>query len=172
MKASVISNTEHRLLLALAFAALIFSISGYVSYTAKADFERSEYFRIQEEKMARNELVFSGPYCHPDRHPQLLFSIVFLSGATFLSVCFAKWYLFSSLFTVASLSRFGYWFFDTRKQLVYDELGIAKGINRVFYNVGDSDLATFLLFSILLFWQISILLRMLIKTSQRKNVLP
>ena len=174
MKAKyLISNKEHRLFLAVAFAAFIFSISGYISYTVKADFERSEYFRIQEEKMARNELVFSGPYCHPDRHPQFLFSIVLLSGAVFLSLCFAKLYLFSFFFTIVSISRFIYRFFETGNEFFYDQLGILSGINRIFHYAGEFDLNIVVLFllSILLFWQFSILLRILVKTFQKNKKL-
>ena len=167
-----ISDKEHKLLLAVACAALIFSISGYIAYTVKAEYDRSEYFRIQEENWLQNKPVFSGPYCHPDKHPGFLISIVLLLGATFFSLCFAKWYLLSTLLTIASFSRFVYWFFDTRKELIYDELGILTGINRIFYRAGDFDLAALFLLSILLFWQISILMRILIKSSPGKNVLP
>ncbi len=166
------SNKEHKLLLAVALAAFIFSIAGFLSYTIKADNERSEYYRIQEENKANNKISFSGPYCYPDKHPQLLFSILLLVGSTFLSLCVTKRYLLSSLFTVSSFTTFVYWFFDTRKKLSYAEADFVKGIDRIFYNAGDFDLTVLLLVSIILFWQISILLRMLIKTSQKENVLP
>jgi len=166
------SNKEHKLLLAVALAAFIFSIAGFLSYTIKADNERSEYYRIQEENKANNKISFSGPYCYPDKHPQLLFSIILLVGSTFFSLYFTKRYLLSSLFTAASFTTFIYWFTDTRKALAYAESDLVKGIDRIFYNAGDFDLAVLLLVSILLFWQISILLRMLIKKSQKENVLP
>ncbi len=158
--------------MSIAFIAFIFSIAGFIAYNNKDSNEREAYYRIQDEKKAKNEPVFSGPYCFPDRHPQLLRSIVLFVGATFFSLCFAKRYLLSFLFTIASLTSFIYWFVDTRKELVYDELGVIKGVNRIFYKAGDFDLTVFFLVSILFFWQISILLRMLIKTLQRKNELP
>jgi hypothetical protein len=67
---------------------------------------------------------------------------------------------------------FVYWFFETRKSLSYDDIAIVEGLDRIFYNASDIDLAVFFLVSILLFWQISILLRMLIKTLQGKTELP
>ncbi len=50
------SNKEHKLLLAVAMAAFIFSIAGFFSYTIKADIERSEYYRIQEENKANSKI--------------------------------------------------------------------------------------------------------------------
>jgi hypothetical protein len=168
----LISNKERKLLLIIAFAAFIFSIAGSVIYSVKADIKRSEYYSEQEENKAQNKPIFSGPYCFPDKHPQLLRSIVLLAGVTFFSLCFAKRYLLSSLITTASLSVFVYWFIDTRKLLSDNESPVVKGLDRIFYRAGDIDLIVFLLVSILLFWQISILLRMLIKTLQRKTELP
>ena len=174
MSVKIISKKEHKLLLAIAFAAFAFSIFSFVSYNVEAEIKRSEYFRQQEENRIQNKPVFSGPYCYPDRHPQFLFSIVLLIGVTFLSFCFAKLYLFSFFFTIASISRFIYQFFETGNEFLYDQLGILSGINRIFHYAGEFDpnIAVIFLLLILLFWQISILLRMLIKTSQRKNVLP
>lgn len=175
MKAkSIVSNTEHRILIFIAFAAFAFSIFSYVSYTVEAEIERSEYFRQQEENRIQNKPVFSGPYCYPDRHPQFLFTIILLVGVTFLSFCLAKLYLFSFFFTIASIFRFIYQFFETGNEFLYDQLGILSGINRIFYYAGEfnPDIAVIFLLSILLFWQISILLRMLIKIVLRKNVLP
>jgi hypothetical protein len=167
-----ISTKEHKLLLSITFAAFIFSFAGSISYSIKADLKRSEYFRQQEENRAQNKLSFSGPYCSPDRHPKLLSSIILLVGATFFSLCVTKRYLLSFLFTIASLTRFTYWFVDTKRQFSDDISGFVKGIDRFFYNAGAFDLAVLLLISIIFFWQISILLRMLIKTLQRKPELP
>ena len=175
MKAkSVISITEHRILIFIAFAAFAFSIFSFVSYNTEAEIKRSEYFRQQEENRIQNKPVFSGPYCYPDRHPQFLFTIILLVGLTFLSICLAKTYLFSFFFKVVSISRFIYQFFETRNDFDYDQLRILSGVNQIFHYAGkfDPNLAVNFLLLILLFWQISILLRMLIKTSQRKNVLP
>ncbi|MDQ3321892.1 MAG: hypothetical protein M3525_05585 [Acidobacteriota bacterium] len=111
MKANnYISKTEHKLLLLVALAALFFSIAGSAAYTKKDFDERQEYYRIQAERTVRNEPVFSGAYCHPDKHPQFLFSIILLLGLTFCSLCFAKKFLLSFLLTIASLSRFIYWY--------------------------------------------------------------
>jgi hypothetical protein len=168
------SDTEKKILILIAFAAFAFSIFSFVSYNIEAEIERTEYFRQQEENRIQNKIVFSGPYCYPDRHPQFLFTIILLVGLTFLSICLAKLYLFSFFFTIASISRFIYQFFETRDDFNYDQLGIFSGVNRIFYYADkfDPNLAVNFLLLVLLFWQISILLRMLIKTSQRKNVLP
>ncbi|HEX8288824.1 MAG TPA: hypothetical protein VF556_12555 [Pyrinomonadaceae bacterium] len=173
MKANkYISKREHKLILLVAFASFIFSIAGSITYNIKADFARLEYYREQEENKAQNKPVFAGPYCFPDQHPEFLFSIILLVGLIFSSLCVTKRYLLSSIFTIASIAMFIFWFIDTRKELVYDELGIVKGVDRIFYKAGDFDLAVFFLVSILLFWQISILLRMLIKVLRKESVLP
>ena len=167
-----ISNKEHKLLLAIAFAAFIFSIAGLITYSIKAGMKRSEYFRQQEENRAQNKPSFSGPYCSPDRHPQLLFSIILLVGTTFFSLCITKRYLLSFIFTIASLTKFIYWFADSRRQLFDDVSEFVKGVDRIFYNAGAFDLAVLFLVSIIFFWQISILFRILIKTLQGKSELP
>ncbi len=57
-----VSNKEHKLLLAIAFAAFIFSIAGSIAYSIKADIKRAEYYKEQEEDKDQNKIVFSGPY--------------------------------------------------------------------------------------------------------------
>jgi Zn-dependent protease with chaperone function len=173
MKANnYISKIEHKLLLIVALAALIFSIAGSAAYAKKDSDERDEYDRIQAENIVNNEPVFSGAYCHPDKHPQFLFSIILLLGLTFCSLCFAKKYLLSSSLTFASVLMFVYWFINTQKLLSDNESPTIKGLDRLFYKAGDFDIVVCSLVSILLFWQISILLRMLVKTLQTKNELP
>ena len=170
MKANkYISKKEHKLLLAIAFAAFIFSIAGSIAYSIKADIKRAQYYKEQEENKAQNKPVFSGPYCFPDKHPQFLFSIILLLGLTFSSLFISKRYLLSSLITIVTFSMFVDWFIDTKKLVSDNESPIVKGLERIFYNAGNIDLIVFLLVSILLFWQFSILLRMLIKTLQRKT---
>ncbi len=177
MKANnFISKKEHKLLLIVAFTALILSIVGSIAYSTKAENKRAAYSKEQDEKIARNEPVFSGAYCSPDKHPQFLFSIILLSALTFSCLWVAKrfllCYLLSFLLTIASLSRFVYWYFDTQE--LFSSIGkdSVKGFDGFLYNAGDNDLVVLLLVSILLFWQIFILLRMLIKTLQRKTELP
>lgn len=167
-----ISKRERRLILLIAFAAFIFSIVGFISYTVKEDIKRTEYFREQEENRRQNKPSFAGPYCFPDRHPELLASIIWLVGATFFALCVARKYFLPFLLTIASLSRFLSWLVSSRNQLYDDISDFVKGVDRFFYNAGNFDLAVLLFLSILFFWQISILLRILIKNLQRKTALP
>lgn len=167
-----ISRAEHKLLLSIAITSFIFSIAGSVAYSIKDSNERNEYYRKQKENEAQGKPVFAGPYCFPDQHPGLLFSIVLLTGATLFSICFAKKYLFSFLLTAATLSRFVFWFNSTQRELVYDSYDLLKVTDRFLYKAGDFDLAVLFLLSFLFFWQISILFRMLIKSLQRKSTLP
>lgn len=167
-----ISKRERKLILIVAFAAFIFSIVGSIVYSVKADIKRTEYFREQEENRKQGKLSFSGPYCTPDRHPQFLSTIILVVGAMFFSICLTKKYILSFLLTITALSRFLSWLIYSRKQLFDDVSDFVHGIDRVFYNAGTFDLTVLLILSILFFWQISILLRMLIKTLQRKTELP
>lgn len=167
-----ISKHEHKIILIIAFAAFIFSIAGSISYSIKADNKCDAYFKEQEEDRKQGKPVFSGPYCFPDIHPELLTSIILLVSATFFALCFTKKYFLSFLLTIASLSRFLSWLFRSINQLFDDVSDFVKGVDRYFYNAGIFDLAVLFLLSILFLWQTSILLRMLIKTLQRKTELP
>jgi len=122
MKAdNYISKKERRLLLTVALAALLFSFAGSIAYGIRDYNERKTYYRIQEEKLARNEPTFSGAYCFPDKHPQFLFKIIIILGLTFSSLCLIKSYLPSFLLTVVSFSMYVYWFFDTKRLLASNE---------------------------------------------------
>jgi len=84
--------------------------------------------------------------------------------------------IFSSFLTSLLTIFFDWWFIDTQQLIAY-----AAKVNPDFefktfdfILIGGSiyDVITLLVVNFLLFWQISILLRMLIKTSQKESVLP
>ena len=75
-----ISPTSRKLLLIVGLATFLCSISAFVIYQAKANYERDEYYRKQKENEAQGKPVFAGPYCFPDRHPDFLLKIIFFSN--------------------------------------------------------------------------------------------
>lgn len=81
-------------------------------------------------------------------------TILYASLCSFLSFC---------AFSYENYSRFNYYF---ENQI---DLTFLETLNQI---ARPLDYVVFLLISILLFWQISILLRMLIKSLQRKTELP
>lgn len=170
--AQTISKREHKLLISLALAVFVFSYAGYISYTVEADRKQADFYRQQEENRARGLPTFSGPYCYPDRHPLRLLIIVGLTLFTFVAVCVAKTYVFSFLLTIFALSRFVFWFTDTRRDIAYSNSDFFTGVDRFFYKAGIFDLLTLSLILALAFWQISIHLRILRKRVREKEMLP
>jgi hypothetical protein len=88
---------------------------------------------------------------------------------------FAK--LIFSAFVIFLLTIFfDWWFFDTQQIISYAAQNHPnyefKTFDFILISASIYEVVTLALTNILLFWQISILLRMLIKTSQKENVLP
>lgn len=167
-----ISGKERRLFLAIASLILFFSIVSLVYYNVKADYERSEYFRLQEESIANGGISFAGPYCFPDPHPKFLLLIVTASGITLLLAYVSRGYFLNFLSASGLFALFINWFIKTSRIIAYDSEVDFEGLDKLFYKANAFDFVVFLLVLILFFWQFSILLRILIKTSQRKFELP
>lgn len=167
-----VSQKERRLILMISSLVLFLSIASFLCYNVKAEYERSEYYRLQELDRAQGKPTFAGAYCFPDRHPQFLLQIVFVSGITVFLVCISIRYLLSFLSTSILFALFINWFTKTPKEISYDYVENFRGLNKVFYNANIFDIAVFFLVLILLFWQFSVLLRILIKTPQRNLNLP
>lgn len=169
---SHISKTGRKLLLLLSFAAIIFSIISYDAYLIQDQKERDDYYQKQSENEAKGLGTFAGPYCFPDKHPQFLSLNILLAGLIFATLIFSRTFLFSYFFSGVLVSRFVYWFYDTQRAVSSNELFEPQGLNYFFINATIFDILTLSILSVLFFWQISILLRMLIKTSQKENILP
>lgn len=79
--------------------------------------------------------------------------------------------VFSILFTFLSFSGFTSEIYRTFGYISLNEVKISF-FELISYNITQIDFIVFSIISLLLFWQISILLRMLIKSLQRKPELP
>lgn len=163
---------KRQLLLGVSFCAFVFSIASFFTHFTVTWNERittSEELKLSSVNHGINMFVHSAP----EYHILFLFSLVLLTGLTLVSLFKSKRFFPTFIFTTSSICFFIYWLFSTPK-----EVALIEGSNNlqasdfILYksNVYDFFVLTFV--SILLFWQIVHLLRMLIKTLQRKNTLP
>lgn len=173
MKANkYISKTENILLLIFAFLVFGFVLSVFTSqvissYNYSISEEQSELKSQADGKPHPRFSGFNGPNVIPGLHLLTLF--------IFIALLKTKKFLLSSFLTVFYAIVFIYGLsarFNGRR-LGGEEFSPKVDFLKQLYLEADSfDYLVFLFVSILLFWQFSILLRMLIKTLQRKNVLP
>ena len=106
-----------------------------------------------------------------------LYSFVAFFLCIFLvwKIDFAK-LIFSTFVMFLLTIFFDWWFFDTQRIVTYfsqvNPEYEFKTFDFILVSGSIYDVTTLFLTNFILFWQISILLRMLIKTSQKENVLP
>lgn len=167
-----ISKREHKLLTAFAFVVFGFVLL-FISLSIIQDYNYS-VSETQKELMsqanAQSNIKFSGGN-------GLTFFPLFhlLTFFIFVAVFKTKRFLLPLLLTILYTFLFIYGLSARFKgsQLGGEEFSPKVDLHRQLYYAADGyDYFAALFILILLFWQISILLRMLIKTSQRKNILP
>ena len=152
-----ISKNEHKLLLIVAFASIIFVLSvitfdiikAFTSYTSKSQFS--------------GQTANTFPLFH------------FLTVLILVALVKTKRFLLPFISTVLYAFAFIYGLSARYKggRLGGEEFSPKVDFHeQIFRAANEFDYIAAFFISILLFWQISILLRMLIKNSQRKNVLP
>ncbi len=174
MKANkFISREEHKFLLIVAFLTFVFA---FASFTFSL-IEIHNTFVAEEQKdlqrQANNVILGIYTFVRAPIAPFLTLAETLLSVFTFLSLLKARKFLSSSFFIILSFLIFIFWFVDTRNSIPSLEVpSSVKGCDKILSDANSLDFIVLSLVSILLFWQISILLRMLIKTLQRKTELP
>jgi hypothetical protein len=162
MKANkYISKTEHFALLTVAFIAFIIVLSIFAWQVSVA------YDNFFADKASK--IRFSGSaneFQTPPFHLLTLF--------IFIAILKTKRFFLSSLLTVFYAFIFIYGLYVRAKYSSFEsDTFVNSSFIEQFYLVAhDFDFLAAFFISILLFWQISILLRMLIKTSQKESVLP
>lgn len=124
-------------------------MAGYISYNVGATEKRNAYFQEQEESRARGLPSFSGPYCYPDSHPQLLLKIIFFAGLTLLLLLVLKKPAVSIPSAIFTFGLFPYWFFDTQRTLSMASTYEAGGIDRYLLNASVIDIVTCILATLL-----------------------
>ncbi|MBA4121053.1 MAG: hypothetical protein H0X72_01135 [Acidobacteria bacterium] len=169
MKANnLISKNEHKLLLIVSFIAFLFVLSIFTLQVIK-DYNYSVSEKQQEIKnqvSGKPSPRFSssaGGHTIPGLH--------FLTLFIFLALLKTKKFLLSSLLTVFYVFCiiYGLWLNISQFDEHITKVSFVEQLSLV---ANTFDYLGFFLASVLLFWQISILLRMLIKTLQRKIELP
>ncbi len=171
MKANnYISKREHKLLLIVAFTASLFVLSIFTLQVVK-DYNYSvseEQLEIQYQATGERGIHFSSSnseYTIPGLH--------FLTLFIFLALLKTKKFLLPSLLTVFYVLCIIYSLFLRFNISKFDgHITKVSFVEQLYLVANTFDCSAFFLASILLFWQISILLRMLIKTLQRKTELP
>ncbi len=157
MKANkYVSKKEHKLLLIVAFIAFIF-----VALTFCGDLIKDHNYNRE------GGFSGSGPLVIPLLH--------FLTLFIFIALFKTKRFLLSSFLTVfyAIVFIYGLSARYNGSRLGGEEFSPKVDfLDQVYRGANSFDYLASLFISILLFWQISILLRMLIKTTRRKNELP
>jgi hypothetical protein len=173
MKANnYISKREHKLLLIFAFAAVIYVLSTFSWEVAKT----YNHSVVEEQQEIRSRadgkfgLRFSGGI-GANTMPGLHFLTLFI----FIALLKTKRFLLSSFLTIFYAVVFIYGL-SVRYygSLLGGEEFSPKGsfFERLYREANSFDYLAALFISILLFWQISILLRMLVKTLQKDEALP
>lgn len=167
-----ISRAEHKLILIVALLVFIFPIS-ILSFKFIQDYNHGIYEAQQELKYQANGKIPLRFAVDSINHSVPIAYL--LSVFIFIALLKPKKFLLSSFLTFCFviLIIYGIYF---RFEHIFAESMFGK-LNSGFIEqmqivVYDFDYTVFALAIILLFWQISILLRMLVKTTQRKLELP
>jgi hypothetical protein len=163
--AGIISEKEHKILLTMALTTLIMAVVSFVSFTIE-DYNREVKIQQADLVMEANDgLSFSKDY-GTDYRPFHRLQLTFLTLFIFLGLLRAKQFLFSIFFTLLSVFIFAMWFFRTNKAIELNKLYMAETpyLLRIatYY-----DYSVFLLILILLCWQLSIFIRMLLRSQQK-----
>ncbi len=171
MKANnYISRKEHKSLLIVALITVVIAFSN-ITFQGVEKYNNSVSEKQEKlEKQANGQPTFE--FYDFVRASSIPF-LNLLSFFIFLTLYKSKRFIISSLLTLLIFTPFVYEFYlGFRFILFYNQLPELSFTKLLFSFANCFDYLVFLLISILLFWQISILLRMLIKTLQEKTELP
>lgn len=121
------------LLILVAFGGSL--LSGFV-YTQREDAKRAAYYQEQEQ----GGITFSGPYCTPDTHLDLLQYITLLTGLAFAAALFSRYAFASLLFCLGALGVFLHWYIETQEIISNREIAdFFRGLDRYFYKATEFD---------------------------------
>jgi len=174
MKANkYISKREHKFLLIVAFTAFVFALSifslqGIKDYNNAISKEQNEL-----ERLANNEPIISFSACGGMDYRVPFFH--FLTFFILVALLKTKRFLLPSFLTVFYAIIFIYGLsarYDGSRLGGEEFSPKVDFLDKVYRAATNFDYVAAFFISTLLFWQISILLRILIKTLQRKTELP
>lgn len=163
-----ISKREYKSLLISSFLTSIFA---FVSLASVFIVNYNNFVIEKQMKLYSTANEFPTFEIYSFERSSFLPFFCFFSLFIFAAVIKTKNFATPFLLTAFSLFLFVYEFYQ-RRNFIFGEFSDISLFEK-FASFGNIfDYITFVFVSILLFWQISILLRMLIKTSQKENVLP
>jgi hypothetical protein len=168
-----ISKREHKLLINFAFVVFLFVLL-FISLSIINDFN---YSVSEVQKELKSQASPDEPRINLSGGSGLTFFPLFqlLTFFIFVALFKAKRFLLPFLLTIFYTFIFIYALSARFKgrQLGGEEFSPQVDLHeQLYYASNGYDFFSAIFILILLFWQISILLRMLIKTSQKENVLP
>lgn len=137
------------ILLSLIFTSSVASIN---LDSSRESAKQAAFYDEQEISRANGDITFAGPYCFPDRHPEVLKWIsVFSCFALLFSIFSANKYGLV-LLSAIPLAIFAYWYSDTKVAMELNESTIVEGFDRFLYRWNSFDIAvlSLLLLSILI----------------------
>jgi hypothetical protein len=165
-----LSQTERRFLITFALITAVFAFVNFGSFTAERFNQTVEEEQAELRDKANDDYIYFCALSAPDYRPFYRFSFVFFTLFIFL-ILWARKYFISTFFTLLHFLIIIFWIIETNK-LIGNDKHYMPGIPRWLKIAGFADYFLFLSVSILLFWQFSILFRILIKRLQRKSELP
>jgi len=171
MKANnYISNKERRLIQIAAFILVIFVVLNFCFETINTyNYSVSERQKELAAQAGAKVIKISGSY--PPPMPAFHFASIFI----FIALLRAKRFIASLLLTIFYLSIFVYGLVARFNggRLGGEEFSPEFNFfHKIYYGARDFDILASVFILILVFWQIRILLRILIKSLQRKDALP
>jgi hypothetical protein len=127
----------------LVFTLIAFALAGFsfMRYAVTEEIKRAAYYAEQEERRFAGEIMFSGPYCHPDPHPALLLRIFFFVGLTAGAIAWTKSNLLPAGLALHLTSTFGAWYSKTREMMSWAETDLVSGLDRYLYLATIHDIA-------------------------------
>lgn len=162
-----ISRKEHKLLLIVAFVTFILALSSFVSFSI--DIYNNQVQITQSElKEKANKTYIEWGFIHfdscknSDNRSLFRTLLVFLTFFGFLALLKPDKFLLTTIIAFLSFSIVIYWIIRTDEAIKMGELCVQE-MPHLMKIATYYDYSTFLSISTLLFWQISILLRMLNK---------
>lgn len=165
------SDIKHHFITVLAFLAFAFSIVSYSSYADRADLEREAYYAEQADDESQGKITFSGPYCFPDRHPDLLLAVIGLSGLSFGASIFLRHPAWIALFAAGAFAVFPYWYFETQRTIAMAESAEVAGLDSFLYRAGTVDIFVLILLSIVFISRLYGLLGYILDSYRRSHIL-
>lgn len=172
-----ISDKERKPLLALSFLYLLLSVFSFTNYVISS--YNSYVSEQQIELKAKANGIYFSIYSFESAplNPIFSFANIFFASLACINFYKSKNFLVSFCCPFVSFCFFILLLIGTRQMInaegVDSDLSLSlTGLDKIIYKTNYFDLTCYLTVSILLLWQISILLRMLIKTQQMKSVLP